>query len=361
MNLSWKEIKHSRNKYLLIELILVLLMFMVIFLSGLANGLARAVSSAVENTNAAYFVVSEDANDLITVSKLDTAVLEEVKKETNSQVSPLNIKRMNLNLKGSDEKYDVTYFAIDTTGFLNPEVEEGQQLEETANQIVLDQSYEDDGVEIGDIVEDSATGVEMTIVGFTKDRTYGHIAAGYVSTATYTQIQTEINPTYEEYAQAIVIESDDVASIDIDGVEVAPRSDIVDNLPGYASEQTTIRMILWVLVVVSAAILGVFFYVLTIQKLKQFGVLKAIGMKMSEIAGILLAQMLFLAIVGVMVGNALALGLAALLPASMPFYIEGADVTLVSVVFVVIAVASSLLSIVKVAKVDPIIMIGENE
>lgn len=45
MNLAYKEIKHSKGKYALIEGILLL---MVLFLSGLANGLARAVSNCGE-------------------------------------------------------------------------------------------------------------------------------------------------------------------------------------------------------------------------------------------------------------------------------------------------------------------------
>jgi putative ABC transport system permease protein len=57
-------------------------------------------------------------------------------------------------------------------------------------------------------------------------------------------------------------------------------------------------MILWVLVVISAAILGVFFYVITIQKEKQFGVLKAIGMEMKELTNFIVSQVIMLALIG---------------------------------------------------------------
>ena len=46
MKLAWKEIRHSKTKYLLIEGILVLMIFMVVFLSGLANGLGDAISAS---------------------------------------------------------------------------------------------------------------------------------------------------------------------------------------------------------------------------------------------------------------------------------------------------------------------------
>ncbi len=83
-----------------------------------------------------------------------------------------------------------------------------------------------------------------------------------------------------------------IENINIKGVEVLDKATVVNNLPGYAAEQLTIKMILWVLVIISAAVLGVFFYVITIQKQKQFGVLKAIEMSMSEIARYIMSQVL---------------------------------------------------------------------
>ena len=48
-------------------------------------------------------------------------------------------------------------------------------------------------------------------------------------------------------------------------------------MPGYTAENGTIMMMLVFLIVISAFVIAVFFYVLTIQKTQQFGVMKAIG------------------------------------------------------------------------------------
>ena len=74
-----------------------------------------------------------------------------------------------------------------------------------------------------------------------------------------------------------------------------------------------------VLLVASSAVLGVFFYILTLQKLQQFGVLKAIGMSMKQITMIQLSQISILSIIGVSIGLGCALGLVFVLPSSMPF------------------------------------------
>ncbi|MDF2908656.1 MAG: permease, partial [Herbinix sp.] len=159
MRLAWKELKYSKMKYLLIESILILMIFMVIFLSGLANGLARAVSASIENADAKYFVISEDAENLITISGMSADVLGQVSEMTKDPVTPLDIQRMNLRTEGSNTKLDVTYFAVDPESFLIPEVTEGELFTASSSQytIVLDDSFEEEGIAIGDMVEDSAS------------------------------------------------------------------------------------------------------------------------------------------------------------------------------------------------------------
>ncbi|MBU3110287.1 ABC transporter permease [Clostridium lacusfryxellense] len=363
MKLAWKELKHSKAKYLLIESIIILMIFMVIFLSGLANGLARAVSASIENADAKHYVISNDAENLIGTSSLPTDVLKQVSSMTTDNVTNLDIQRTSLTADGNDKKLDVTYFAIDPNGFLSPHITQGKAMSNSGTEynIVLNDSFNDDSIAVGDVVEDSSSGIKMTVAGFTRDEMYGHSPVGFISTETYSAINIKLNPSFSEKYKAIAIQGSDIDNIRITGASVVDKDTIVDNLPGYQAEQLTINMILWVLVVISAAILGVFFYVITIQKLKQFGILKAIGIRMSELTSMIIAQVLILALFGVVIGNFLAFGMASMLPSSMPFHLEIPIVIIISVVFIVITLFTSLLSIRKVAKIDPIIIIGGNE
>ncbi len=144
----------------------------------------------------------------------------------------------------------------------------------------------------------------------------------------------------------------------LDNLEELSKDEVIKELPGYAAEQMTIQMILWILLIISAVILGIFFYILTLQKQSQYGVLKAIGMKMTEINTIMLSQILMLSVFGVVIGNSLAFLLASVLPAAMPFYLKLSDVLLISCVFVLISLAFGLFSTRYVAKVDPLMVIG---
>ena len=363
MKLAWKEIKHSISKYILIESILVLMIFMVVFLSGLANGLGWAISASIEKTDAEHFVMSTDAEKLISISNVDTGVLEQVASMTNDNVTNLNIKRSNINTFEDEKKLDITYFAIDPESFLSPKLTEGEALSQSFAEypIVLDDSFKDQEIVIGDVLEDSITGLSLTVVGFTQDEIYSHSPVGFISADTFLALNLAVNTSYTEKYSAIAVQGNDIEKIDIKGLEVLDKATVIKNLPGYAAEQLTIKMILWVLVIISSAVLGVFFYVITIQKKKQFGVLKAIGMKMTELTRYIMSQVLILSLIGVCIGNLFALGMASILPSSMPFALKIPSVVMVSIVFVMISVLTSLVSIRKVAKVDPIVIIGGNE
>ena len=207
MKLAWKELVYGKKKYLLIELLIVLLMFMVLFLSGLAEGLGRAVISGIDNMDADYFLLSDSAEDLITVSNLDTDVYEQLAVQTDAELTVLDIQRMYLSRQGDAEKLNITYFAIEAGGFLEPSVTEGVQFADSTveNPILLDDDFTLEGIEIGDTVLDSSTELEFTVIGFVEDQMYGHTSIGFITTDTYTKLRTLLNPMYEKEYHAIAV------------------------------------------------------------------------------------------------------------------------------------------------------------
>ena len=157
MNLALKELIYNKKKYILIELIITLLVFMVLFLTGLVEGLGRAVISGIDNMDADYFLLSDSAEKLITVSDLDTEKYDELRSQTDAEVAVLGIQRMYLSKKDSDEKLNITYFVIEPGSFLEPEVVDGTSLDDSnvSNPIVLDESFLYECIEVGDAVFDS--------------------------------------------------------------------------------------------------------------------------------------------------------------------------------------------------------------
>lgn len=361
MKLAWKEIQYNKAKFLLIETIIILMIFMVLFLSGLANGLSRAVSAGVDNIDANQFIVSESAEHLMTVSLIDDETISTYEHRLAENMTTLNIQRLNVTTSDSDKKLDITYFAIDPQRFIVPELIEGETFTESSdNEIILDDSFKTYGIQLNDNIIDASSKLSLKVVGFTHDQYYGHTSIGFIKTSTYTQIRLVLNPTYTPYANALVVKSGVNIPV-IEGYETVNKADIISSIPGYAAEQTTINMIVWVLVVISGSILGVFFYVLTVQKEHQFGILKAMGMQMNQLSIMVISQILIIAVSGMLIGNVIAYLMSMVLPPSMPFYVTLSSSFLVSLAFTLISVFSGLISLIRIAKVDPLIAIGGNE
>lgn len=360
MKLAWKELIYSKKKYILIESIIVLLVFMVLFLSGLVEGLGRAVISGVEDMDADYFLLSDSAENLITVSDLDMDVYAQAAEQTSAELALLDIQRMYLTKAGDTEKLNITYFATESGSFLEPTVAEGTQFGDTdaQNPIILDDDFKTEGIEIGDVVLDSSTDMEFTVIGFAKDQMYGHTSIGFITTETYSGLRILLNPLYEQSCHAIAIKGADIENIQIEGAEVISKADIVESIPSYTAEHMTITMIIWVLVIVTAVVIGVFYYILTIQKQKQFGVMKAIGVEMKQLAGMVASQVCMIAVFGAAVAAILTYGMAAVLPQAMPFYLKNENVCILLVAFITVSIVSSLTSMLNISKVDPMKVIG---
>lgn len=360
MKLAWKELLYGKKKYILIELLIVMLLFMVLFLSGLAEGLGRSVISGIDNMDADWFLLSDSAESLITISNLDTDVYEKLAAQTDAELAVLDIQRMYLSKQGDAEKLNITYFAIEAGSFLEPAVSEGVQLagSDADNPILLDDDFALEGIKIGDIVVDSSTELAFTVAGFVDDQMYGHTSVGFITTDTYTSLRTLLNPMYEKAYHAIALKGGRVEDVGLDGTELVAKADVIENIPSYTAEHMTITMIVWVLVVVSAAIIGVFYYILTLQKRKQFGIMKAIGMGMGRLAGLVTSQVCIIAVCGGVIANLLTFAMAAALPETMPFYLKSTSACIVTVAFILVSMISSLISIWNISHVDPMRVIG---
>jgi putative ABC transport system permease protein len=142
---------------------------------------------------------------------------------------------------------------------------------------------------------------------------------------------------------------------------VATRQAAIESLPGYSAEMGSVRSILGFLFVIAAMVLAAFFYVMTLQKTNQIGVLKALGASLRFLAWDLIAQVAILTIVGVIVGAALANGIASFIPVDVPFALSNRLIALYGIVLVIVSLVSSVLSLVRMARIDALIAIGKVE
>lgn len=108
--------------------------------------------------------------------------------------------------------------------------------------------------------------------------------------------------------------------------------------------------------VIGTAVIGLTIYTATLEKQREYGVLKAIGFSNRRLFGIVTAQSLVAGGFGFAVGVALAFGLGALLERLLPSFVTtftSVDVALVAAAAILMALLSSFVPVRPVARLEP--------
>lgn len=367
MFLALRELKHAKMRYLLIALIMVLIGWLVLFVSGLAQGLSSDNASSIQNMNADYLILQKESDHRLTRSSLPEAQLQHIREFTDeASASPLGVQMTAVTKAGETKKLDATLFAIETGGMLMPEVVEGRMIDtDTLDEAVVDLSFKESGVALGDVLEEQMSGQQFKVIGFTKGQSFSHSPVIHVNFGEWSSLQAAVSRggagdgiQYNAIAlQADSAKADQIGD-SISDIEVITMDQALQGIPGYKEEQGSLLMMIAFLFVIAAFVLAVFFYVITIQKMNQFGVLKAIGASSKYLARNIIAQVLTLSVASLAVSIGLTYGVSAILPSSMPFDLSPQLVLLCSALFLAVAVIGSLLSLYRVVKIDAIEAIG---
>jgi len=367
MFLALRELRHSRLRYLMIALVITLVAWLVFLLSGLANGLATDNGAALKNMDADGLVYQADVRFYLHRSILpmsDVAAIRDV--EGVKDATPLGHLTITTTPEGKTDKIDATVLAIDPDGFLAPHITSGQMFDPAASdQVVVNSTYKRYGVALGDVMLVEPSGTRLTVVGFTEKQTYNHLPVVFMSIPSWQGLKYAApgsSGSIVDPISAVAVKGDggigDRIDAQVSAVEFASIQTAIQNLPGYSAEMGTVTTILVFLFVIAALVLAAFFYVITLQKTNQFGVLKALGARMPYLAWDLISQVVILTIIGVALGAGLSYLVASLIPADVPFALSNSLVVTYGVVLLVVSLLGTILSLVRIARIDALIAIG---
>ncbi|MNK06037.1 FtsX-like permease family protein [compost metagenome] len=368
MYLALREMRFAKTRYALIMTIMLLVSFLVMFVTGLAKGLAYANASSIENIPADYFVVQKDASQRFSRSELGTSVIDETRSVVgNSNAAVLGVQMATVTHDGASQKIDVPFFAAETHGWIMPGVVEGRGItNNTSDEVLVDQKLKESGVKLGSVIRDQMTGTAWTVAGFTRNESFSHAPVIFMNEQEWqswkqkfsNHPQASGNAAYNTIAIKATSSQADQLKAKLPEMEIMSKKTAVSAIPGYKEEQGSLLMMIVFLFVISGFVLAVFFYVITIQKTSQFGILKAMGTSSGYLAKSVLGQVLLLTMVSLLVSILVILAAARLLPESMPFQLSGATIGLTGCLFVIMAMAGSVISIIKVNRVDALEAIG---
>ncbi|MBD8840103.1 ABC transporter permease [Paenibacillus sp. FSL K6-4396] len=372
MYLAIREMRYAKGRYALIATIMVLVSFLVLFVTGLAQGLAYDNAASVKNMAATHFVLEQDSNHRFTRSQVDQDQLNQARSVVGQEnAEPLGVKMTTVSPMGDTKKIDVTLFMVNPEGWLAPAVTEGTPItDQTNGQVVVDHKLAESGVTIGTVLVDQASGMKWTVGGFVQNESFSHSPVVFLNEEEWVTLQggsrttqgsadTNANaPIYNAIAVKDAGEQVDELSAAMPNTEVITKSDAVSAIPGYKEEQGSLLMMIAFLYVISAFVLAVFFYVITIQKTSQFGILKAIGTRNGYLAGSVSLQVFILSVGSLVISVLLVRLFESILPASMPFQLGLSTLASTCILFILMSMAGSLFSVWKVTKIDALDAIG---
>lgn len=354
MFLAWKEIRYAKLRYGLIVGIMILVGYVVFMLSGLANGLADGNRTAIDDWRASTIILSEDSNKIANASQLQK---KDVDRVTAKEKAGVGIYSTAVEEKSGGEKTNVSIFGTDNNAFIVPKIIKGR-LYKNNNEVIVSENLLSEGYKLNQKIK--INDQTLKIVGVTKETTYTLAPVIYLDHSTFKALKYGSQPTGNEPINLIVTKG----KTTIDNPNGQTKLDkmtpetFIENIPGYTPEKLTLNTMIYFLFIVVTAIIGIFMYVITLQKTAIFGVMKAQGVSTSYLVRSILAQAFLVGIIGVFVAVALSVGTSLVLTSAMPFSVHWTEWALYSVILVFVAMIGGLFSMRTVTKVDPVTAIG---
>lgn len=370
MFLALKEMKKEKGRFILIISIVFLISYLVFFLTGLSYGLSRANRSAVDFWNGDRIVLQKGTNKNILSSVLEKSDKDDFK---SHKISPINISAA-IAFKNKDKNEDTTYdifmVGFDKNSKNIAPIVEGRNIEDYDKEVIASISIkEEEGFKLNDKILLSQNEKEYEIVGFTEESKFSVRPVFYTSLenaskemmgfkeskenkdSSKADAKTEATQNPPERIAGILID-DNKEIKDNEKYDVLSKDDFIENLPGYKAQNLTFILMIGFLILIAAIVLGVFIYIITMQKKEIFGVLKIQGISNYYIGKSVILQTLLISFIGIVLGLLLTYISEKFLPAKVPFESNWIFYLYISILILLFTLLGGLFSVFSVSKVE---------
>ncbi len=323
--------------------------YLLFLLSGLANGLINMNKEGIDKWQADAIVLNKDANQTVQQSVFNKKDIE------NKYKRQATLKQTGEIVSNGHQKGNVLVFGVEKSSFLVPSLIEGHKATKD-NEVLADETLKNKGFKIGDTLTLSQSDEKLHIVGFTESAKYNASPVIFTNDATIAKINPRL--TGDKINAVIVRDTnwkDKKLNQELEAVNI---NDFIENLPGYKPQNLTLNFMISFLFVISATVIGIFLYVMTLQKTSLFGILKAQGFTNGYLANVVISQTLISAFFGTAIGLLLTGVTGAFLPDAVPVKFDVLTLLVFAIVLMIVSVLGSLFSILTIRKIDPLKAIG---
>ena len=325
MRLAWRNLLRDRTRFALSVLGVALAIMLVLLLAGLKTGLYRQLSSYLERTPGSLVVAQDGvAESLAVTSVLPPGALAQIEQtEGVDRAIPVASQFVILDLH--ERKQPAYLVGYDPERGGGPwTLAEGREPA-ADDEAVLDRilaGRHDLG--IGDTFE--LMGTRFRVVGLSSGTSTWMTSFLFVrSSAAAALLRAPGAVSYVFVTSAPSADEEAVAARlrAIPGVEVTPKADVIENDRQLMARifSAPVRLMTGIAFVVGTLVVGLILYTATVERSREYGVVKAIGGGNRMLYAITTTQAFVVAIAGSVAGIGLTLGAGQLVMALRPEFL----------------------------------------
>lgn len=373
MNLAWRDIRHNLGRFLLTCLGLSLLLAVVITMAGIYRGQTADALALTQAVDADIWVVEAGTNGpFAESSRIPGDTREEVSRINGvAEAGAITFQNVQMEHAGRKLRLQIIGYEPSRPGG-PPHIVAGRDMTRSHYELIADRKT---GLAVGEVLQLGRRGHDYTVVGLTSGVVnLSGDAIVYVTLRDAQELQFEQAPaavrresargpqrTPSDLVNAVIVRLEP----NFAAAEVADTirrwkhlSALTDTQQAELLTRTVIErarrqlgLFMGVLTAVSAVIIALIIYTLTMDKIRAIAMLKLIGAPDRTIVGLILQQALLMGVVGFLVGTLLVYAFNGFFPKNIAMLPE--DLAMLFGVVVLVCLLASLLGVRAALRVDP--------
>ena len=378
--LALKEIWRGRGRFILFSMVIALITVLVLFVAALAEGLGSGNREYLEKLNADLIVYQSNVDLSVGASRLGVDRLSEVRRVPGVQtVGPIGTASAALILGDDRKPLNVALIGVEPGLPGEPPALKGEGLRSRrSKEAVIDrQTALRAGLEVGDtltvksIQDTKEQFYNLRVVGISDNRQFSLQPSVFVPISTWDEIRPQAaiggNPDAEVVANVIGVQVANPAVAaavaqqierDVKDVVAVDRVTAYEATPGYSAQQSTLDTQGYFALLIGVLVIGGFFQILTLQKVAQIGMLKAIGASNLTVGLASIIQIIVVTVIGVFIGAVVTFLLSLSFPPTIPIVFAPSAVWTAVVSLLLIGPIGGLVSVRYSLKVEPLTALG---
>ncbi|MBI4268111.1 MAG: ABC transporter permease [Chloroflexi bacterium] len=364
VSLAKENLLHEKSKVALSISGVVLGVFLIFTTVGLYNGINTVVENMVLKAGADLWVTSHGASgSLHSPSLLDNRIGEQLKEiDGVKELSPLIRRAVATNING--EKLLISVNGFDTASRLGGpwKIIRGATIPGSGEAIVDRVLAKKKGLDVGGVIE--LEGKQFRIVGI-SDETFTLIS--YMVFITLDDARSFMPPNFVNFFLVKTSSPADVSRVKTDIESAFPTISVnTSQSNAHDAKEETVGGFLPIILVISAIgmlvgvlVVGLLVYTMTIEKTREYGIVRAIGATNRYLYRIVLFQAMTVSVLGFLVGTLVsfpAISLMRYLVPELVVIITPQMVLWVSLLFIVTGVIASFIPVSRLTRIDPAIV-----